>query len=160
VAQDLEARIDELYGGALDRFIPERDALAKALRSAGDADGARRVKALRKPVVSAWVVNALARRDPGGVAELGELGRRLRDAQRRAMSGGDAEPLREAMEERRALVARLSAAARALLEEAGAGGAGQMEEVTATLDAAAQGLAAASGRTRPISVARLRGRAG
>ncbi|HEX6580351.1 MAG TPA: hypothetical protein VF195_05715, partial [Actinomycetota bacterium] len=63
----LEGRIDELYGLPLERFTAERDALAKELASAGDRDGAARVKALRKPVVAAWAVNLLAREDPDGV---------------------------------------------------------------------------------------------
>jgi hypothetical protein len=137
VANDLDDGIDGLYALPLDRFTPARDALAKELKASGAADDARRVKSLRKPVVSAWAVNALAREDPQGVAELAALGRRLRDAQRQALSGGDAEPLREALEERRQLVGRLATAARAILEREGLGGASQAEEIASTLDAAA-----------------------
>jgi hypothetical protein len=137
VGNDLDARIDELYALPLDRFTAERDALAGELKAAGSADDARAVKALRKPVVSAWAVNALAREDPSGVAELADLGGRLRDAQQQALSGGDAERLREALEERRALVARLTAAARAILEREGLGTASQAEEIGTTLDAGA-----------------------
>jgi len=64
VADELERRIDDLYGLPLERFTPERDALAKELAAGGDRAGAARVKALRKPVVAAWAVNALAREDP------------------------------------------------------------------------------------------------
>jgi hypothetical protein len=137
VADDLEARIDELYALPLDRFTAERDALAKTLRAQGATDDARRVKELRKPVVSAWALNALAREDPETVAELDRLGRRLRDAQRRAVSGGDADALRDAMDERRALVSRLAAAARGILERGGLGGSSPAEEIATTLDAAA-----------------------
>jgi hypothetical protein len=137
VAEDVELRIDALYAGALDRFTPDRDALAKELRAGGDREAAERVRALRKPVVAAWALNRLAREEPKGVAELERLGRRLRDAQADAMSGGDPEPLRAATEERRALVGRLGAAARAILAREGAGGAGQDEGVASTLDAAA-----------------------
>jgi hypothetical protein len=134
---DLEGLIDELYAAPLDRFTPGRDALAKRLRSEGDAAGAERVRALRKPVVSAWALNALAREDPEGVAELEELGRRLRDAERQAVSGGDAGPLRDALEERRALVSRLAAGTMAILQREGAGSASTQEDVTSTLEAAA-----------------------
>jgi hypothetical protein len=155
VVDDLEGRIDALYALPLDRFTAERDALAAELKAAGAADDARTVKALRKPVVSAWAVNALARDDPDGVAELGALGRRLRDAQRLALSGGDAEPLRDALEERRALVGRLAAATRGILEREGQGGASQADEIAATLDAAAvdeeAAAAVAAGRlVRPM----------
>jgi hypothetical protein len=155
VANDLDEGIDGLYALPLDRFTPARDALAKELKASGAADNARRVKGLRKPVVSAWAVNALAREDPHGVAELAALGRRLRDAQRRALAGGDAEPLREALEERRALVGRLATAARAILEREGLGGASQADEIAATLDAAAvdeeAAAAVAAGRlVRPM----------
>jgi hypothetical protein len=155
VGDDLEGRIDALYALPPDRFTAERDALAGELKTAGAADDAKRVKALRRPVVSAWAVNALAREDADGVAELAALGRRLRDAQRQALSGGDAEPLRDALEERRALVGRLSTAARAILEREGLGGASQADEIAATLDAAAvdeeAAAAVAAGRlVRPM----------
>ena len=60
MANELESRIDDLYALPLERFTPERDALAKELAADGDRAGAARVKALRKPVVAAWAVNALA----------------------------------------------------------------------------------------------------
>src|ERR687892_1416203 len=101
VADELDQQIDSLFGMPLDRFIPERDALAKQLRTTGEREDADRVKGLRKPTVPAWALNQLARQDPRGVADVVELGARLRDAQRRAISGGDAGPLREAGEARR-----------------------------------------------------------
>jgi hypothetical protein len=155
VPEDLEERIDALYALPLDRFTPERDALAKRLRAEGDRAGADRLKGLRKPVVSAWVLNALAREEPKLVEELDGLGRRLRDAQRRVLSGGDASALRDALEERRALVARLVARARSILEREGLGGASTEEDVASSLEAAAvdEGAAVAlrAGRlTRPM----------
>jgi hypothetical protein len=136
MAEDLERRIDELYGLPLDRFTAERDALARGLAAAGDRDAAGRVRALRKPVVAAWALNRLAREDPDGIGTLRQLGERLRDAQRRALSGADAEPLRQANDERRAAVSRLAERARELLEREGVGGAA-FDDVVSTLDAAA-----------------------
>ena len=81
---DLETRIDELYASPLDTFIASRDALAKEMRAAGDGDGAKRVKSLRKPVVPAFAVNRLVHEDPGAIDELLGLGERLRAEQRRA----------------------------------------------------------------------------
>jgi len=131
----LEERIDALYGLPLERFTAERDALVKELRAAGEAEGATKTKALRKPVVSAWALNILARQDQAGVRELLELGGRLREAHRRAISGGDAEPLRLATEHRRALVSELSGKARAILEREG-GSATNADQIASTLEAA------------------------
>jgi hypothetical protein len=135
-APDVQARIDELYALPLDRFIPERDALAKELRSAGDREAAQLVRSQRKPVVAAWALNVLAREDPSGLEELSAVGRRLRAAQQRALSGGDTEPLRTATEERRAIVARLAGAARAILEREGTDPGPHADDLTNTLDAA------------------------
>jgi hypothetical protein len=137
LTDELDKRIDSLFGMPLDRFIPERDALAKQLRATGDREAVDRVKGLRKPTVPAWALNQLARQDPGGVTDLIELGGRLRDAQRRAISGGDAGPLREAGEARRALVARLAPVAAEILQGTGTASAPHEEEITSTLEAAA-----------------------
>ena len=137
VADELDQQIDSLFGMPLDRFIPERDALAKQLRATGDREAADRVKGLRKPTVPAWALNQLARQDPRGVTDVVELGARLRDAQRRAISGGDAGPLREAGEARRALVARLARVAAEILQGTGTASAPHEEEITSTLEAAA-----------------------
>jgi len=132
---NLEERIDALYGLPLERFIAERDALGKELRAAGDAAGAATAKALRKPVASAWALNVLARQDQAGVRELLDLGGRMREAHRRAISGGDAEPLRIATEHRRALVSKLSGKARAILEREGGAGT-NVDQIASTLEAA------------------------
>ena len=135
--QELEAGIDELYAGPLQAFVRERDALAKSRAAAGDAEGAARVRALRKPVVSAWALNRLARQAPEDVIDLVALGDRLRAAQRRAISGADVEPLREAIEERRRAVTSLARAASEILEAAGIGAAPHSSDLTSTLEAAA-----------------------
>jgi hypothetical protein len=155
VTDEFEGRIDALYALPLDRFTPERDALAKELQTAGDSEAAKRVKALRKPVVAAWTLNTLAREDPDGVRELLELGTRLRDAQRRALSGGDVESLREATDERRRLVSRLTRKASAILERAGTSAGSHEDDLSSTLDAAAvdeeSGELLRSGRlTKPL----------
>lgn len=136
MADELEPRIDDLYALQLERFTPERDALAKELASDGDRDGATRVKALRKPVVAAWAVNALAREDPEGVKALIELGAELRSAHRRAVSGRDVEPFRAATEERRRMVNELTHKAGAILERAGGATAATTDAIAGTLEAA------------------------
>jgi hypothetical protein len=137
VTDPIDERIEGLYAGELDRFTPDRDALAKELTTDGDKEGGKRVKALRKPVVSAWALNVLAHEDPEAIGELLELGGRLRDAQRRAISGGDVEPLREATDERRRLVSELAGKATAILERSGSASSANGDAVVTTLEAAA-----------------------
>jgi hypothetical protein len=136
VADELESRIDALYALPLERFTPERDALAKELAADGDRAGTARVKALRKPVVAAWGVNALAREDADGVRALIELGDTLRSAHRRAVSGRDVEPFRAATEERRQLVNELTRKAGAILERAGGATSATTDAIAGTLEAA------------------------
>jgi hypothetical protein len=151
MSDDLEARIDALFAGPPDRFIPERDALVKELK-ASDPDAARLVAALRKPVVPAWVVDRLAHEEPGSLAELAALGERLRLAQRRAMSGADVSELRAAMDERRRLVADLVRRASELLEASGVSPGSYLDAVRGTLEAATvDGEAAALVRSGRLS---------
>jgi hypothetical protein len=111
---------DELYGLPLDRFVPERAAFAKQLRSAGDRAGAAEVAALRKPSVAAWAVNQLVRTQPRAIKELYAAGDALVSAQERLMAGeGDARSLREANARERAAVDALIVLARGLLSSEG-----------------------------------------
>src|ERR1700685_531582 len=107
---------DELYGLPLDRFVPERAALAKALRSAGDRAGASEVAAMRKPSIAAWAVHQLVRTQSRAVKELFAAGAALSSAQEDLISGrGDARSLREANARERSAVDALLALARGLL---------------------------------------------
>ena len=111
---------DDLYGLALDRFIPERTALARALRADRRRDEATAVAALRKPSVAAWAVNQLVRSQPSDVAELYASGDALRDAQAALLAGsGDGRALRAANERERAAVDVLVQATRGLLDSDG-----------------------------------------
>ncbi len=62
VPVDLEDELDRLYGVPLAEFVGERTRLATALRKEGRRAEAEQVKELRKPSVSVWTVNQLARR--------------------------------------------------------------------------------------------------
>ena len=79
------AVVDEraLYGVPRDRFVAERNALARALRADGHRDDAQRVGKLGKPTVAVWTVNQLARREPDAIDELFTAGEQLADAQAR-----------------------------------------------------------------------------
>src|SRR5438876_11848144 len=84
---NIEQAIDELYAADLEQFVAERTRLAKALRDAGDREGAEAFAKLRKPTVAAWVLNQLARRNRREVDLLLDAGHRLREAQAEALTG-------------------------------------------------------------------------
>jgi hypothetical protein len=96
---------EDLYGLPLDRFVAERDALARALRADGRREEAAEVGALRKPSVVAWAVNQLVRTQGRALAELFDAGDALREAQEDILAGrGDGQGLRAAAERERAAV--------------------------------------------------------
>jgi hypothetical protein len=110
----------DLYGLPLDRFIPERAALAKALRGAKQREEAGEVGALRKPSVAAWAVNQLVRTQPKGIQILFGAGDDLAQAQADAAAGqrsGDA--MRDATRRQRDAVSQLLQAAEGLLSSEG-----------------------------------------
>ena len=139
MSDDLDARIHGLYALPLEDFTASRNDLAKELASAGDRDGAARVRGLAKPARAAWIVNQLVRDEPDDVAELVEAGERLRTAQRRAASGRGADEFRERADERRRLISRLVHRAREY-----EGGPGAADQVATTLDAASADADAAT----------------
>jgi hypothetical protein len=111
----------DLYGLPLERFIPERKALAKELRARGERDDAEAVAALRKPSLAAWAVNQLVRTQRRDVSALFKAGDAARRAQEKLLSGRGDGPahLREALDDERAAVDRLTRAARGLLSTEG-----------------------------------------
>jgi hypothetical protein len=111
---------DQLYGLPLERFVPERDALAKVLRAGGQREEAAQVAKLRKPSVAAWAVNQLVRTQSRPVSELLEAGDALVQAHAGVVSGaGDGASLRAAAEREREAVEALVGAARGLLSSDG-----------------------------------------
>lgn len=135
---ELEAEIDRLYGLPLDEFVGERGDLARAYRHDGDRETAELVAKLRKPTVGAWALNQAVRIRRSERDELLAAGERLRDAHEALMAGaGDADSLRAAMTDERALAAALADAAEAIATEAGRSGPALKERVRATLHAAA-----------------------
>jgi hypothetical protein len=112
--------VDELYGLPLDRFVPERTALARELRGAGRREEASEVAALRKPSVAAWAVNQLVRTQRQGVDELFGAGDALRAAHDQVLAGrGDSGSLRGAVARERSAVDALTQVARGLLTSQG-----------------------------------------
>src|SRR6266540_97338 len=133
---DVEAGIERLFGLAPEEFVAARDELARRLRKDGDGAAAKRVAGLRRPTVAAWAVNRAARRRPELVTDLIEAGERLRQAQRRALSGLRGGALRTAGAERRVAIERLLAEAADVLEESGRSPEAHRDAIAATLQAA------------------------
>ncbi len=125
-----------LYATVPEDFIAERNELAARLKDGGDPEGARLVKALRRPTVAAWAVDALAREHARDLEALIRAGEDLASAQRQAAAGEGAERLREATEARRALTDGLVRAAAEALDGAA------MPAPRATLDKVANTLMA------------------
>jgi hypothetical protein len=111
---------DQLYGLPLDRFVPERGALARTLRAEGRREEAAEVAKLRKPSVAAWAVNQLVRTQGKAVADLFAAGDALLEAHEAVVSGaGDARALRDAATQERGAAAALVDTARGLLTSDG-----------------------------------------
>jgi hypothetical protein len=125
-------QVQRLYEGPPDGFVAARTAAIEAARRAGDREAARRLAALKKPTVAAWVVNLLALRRPDLIDQLVELSGALREAQR----GLDGDQLRELTAQRRQVVTALVDAARRLALAAEPGAKLPLAEVEATLTAA------------------------
>src|SRR3954462_1519804 len=115
-----DALIQRLYEEPPDGFVAARTAAINDAKQAGDRDTAKRLAALRKPTVAAWVVNLLALRRPDLIEELVDLSAALREAQR----GLQGEQLRELTTQRRQVVSALVSAARKLAVEEDPGMAG------------------------------------
>jgi hypothetical protein len=105
---------NELYAKPMEDFVAARSAAAKEASSSDKELGAA-VKALPKPSVAAWAVNMLALHQPGVLAQLADLGGRMRGAQ----SSLDAAALRELGRERRTMLAAAVDTARSVAQQQG-----------------------------------------
>jgi hypothetical protein len=130
---ELASAAAELYALSPGDFTAARDERVAQARASGDRDLARAIGALRRPVVSAWLVNQLVRAAGDQVGELLALGESLRQAHQ-DLAG---EQVRDLSVRRRQLVAALLAEAKRIAERDGRPAGLQVErEVEATLQAA------------------------
>jgi hypothetical protein len=119
-----------IFAAPLDEFTSARNALAGELKGQGLKTEAEEVAALKKPTLSAWAVNQLARARAEEVGELLEVTDRIKDA-------ATPEDVRSGVAERHKRVRDLVDAARTILEDNGhAAGAGTLQQVMRTLYAA------------------------
>ena len=141
VQDELASAAEELYALPPGDFTAARDERVAEARTSGNRDLARAIGALRRPTVSAWLVNQLVREAGDQVGELLALGESLRQAQK-DLAG---EQVRELSAQRRHLVAALVTEAKRLAERDGRAAGLQVErEVEATLQAALADAGAAA----------------
>jgi hypothetical protein len=106
---------EELYSLSPAEFTGSRNQRAKQAKADGDKDLANRVTELRKPSVSAWVVNMMMRHQGEQMTQVLELGASLRKAQ----ADLDGEALRELTRQRRQLTTAVTHQGRVLAAELG-----------------------------------------
>ena len=130
---ELDEIVDDLYSGPPAEFISRRAAAVKAARADKDRELAEAIGELRKPTVSAWLVNLLVRDDADLAGQIVALGEGLREAEKSL----DGPALRELSKQRRQLVRSLVARARKLAQPTGQKiGDAVVQELDATLTAA------------------------
>ena len=142
---DLDAEIQQLYARPLTEFTTARNDLAKRLQKEGKQDDAAEVKSLAKPTASAWAVNRLFQEEKERMGALLAAGAKARDALRHTLAQGEAEALREALQEERSLRDDLRRRAGKLLGQAGQA---ILDRVGTNLDALALSPAAAEAAER------------
>lgn len=131
--EGFEAIADRLYGLKPDEFAEARDTAVKQARAEKQRDLAAALAKLRRPTVSAWVVNLLHRGEPELVDEYLDLAGDLAHATEQA----DVAALQRLANSRRNLERSLVRAARRLAEAASGTVNGATErEVQETLNAA------------------------
>jgi hypothetical protein len=114
-ADGVAAARDGLYGLPLGQFTAARAERAKQARADGDRAAAAVIARLPKPNVVGWLANQLARRYPGELGSMLELGESLR----RATADLDAARLSQLSRQQRQVVSDLTGRARGLAAEAG-----------------------------------------
>lgn len=123
---DLHAALDALYSRPLEEFVPTRNDLAKQLGGAGDKAAAEDVRKRKKPVVSAWAMNQLARRHREELSELFDVVGAMAEPT-------DAAHLRDLSQQRNRLIKSLAERSERILEEGGHGSGQIGQQISMTL---------------------------
>lgn len=135
--EKLEEELDQLYALEPPQFVAERDRLVRELKKVDQREEAEEVKSLRRPSISAWTINQLARNERRDVDLLLDAGHRLREAQQSLLAGKRPGGLEEARRTQRDALTSLRKAARRILSEAGRGSEDTLNRIIGTLQAAA-----------------------
>jgi hypothetical protein len=144
----LDKQLDRLYGLPLTEFTRARNDLARELSQAGEREAADEVKQLRKPSLSAWTVNQLARKERLQVRSLVTAAERLQTAQAKLLRGGSRDELREAVQRHREVVGALLESAKGVLRSAG------QPATEATLERIRETLTAVAGHDEGMRLVR------
>lgn len=104
---------DELYLLAPAEFVAVRTDLAAQVKAAGDPATAAEIAKLRKPTVTAWLINVLAATEPDLIAGAVAIGPALREA----TEVRDGAAIRDLSGHRRALLGQLVQRAREIAAE-------------------------------------------
>ncbi|XVV02866.1 hypothetical protein ACQPW3_36825 [Actinosynnema sp. CA-248983] len=132
-ATPIDRIADELYALPPAGFVAARDAAARRALDRGDKALAKQVAALRKPTLSAWALNQLARQHAPEFAQAVALGEQLRAAQ----EGLKGNVLRELSGKRRVVVGALVRLTEDLARAAGSPlGPDAVQQVRTTLTSA------------------------
>jgi hypothetical protein len=115
---DLDDRLGELFAVAPDQFVTKRNALAADLKRAGRAADSARVKGLTRPTLPAWAVNQVYWHAREDYERLTVAGDRMRELQRRALSGA-AVDLQGVTKERQQAIRAFVDRASSLMRQAG-----------------------------------------
>ncbi len=134
---ELEEELDRLFAVEPATFVAERDRIARELRGEGRREEAEQVKSLRKPTVSAWAVNQLARQNRREVDLLLDASHRLRQAQQGLLAGDDPRTFDEARQGQRDALGNLRRAASGILGAADRESETTLNRIMRTLQAAA-----------------------
>jgi hypothetical protein len=109
---------DDLYGLDLAEFTAARDTLSKQLRAAGDTRAADAVKRLRRPALTVWGLNQVARSKHQLMVDALDAGEALQAATMKVLEG-DRSQLSTAQARERSAVDAVVAAVGATLSSAG-----------------------------------------
>jgi hypothetical protein len=101
----LEAELDALFALSPEAMVEARNELAARLRKAGDSENAARIKALKRPTLSAWLLNQLFFHEPEQLRQAVEQAERVRALH--AQDNVDRVALRNAAAEQQARITHL-----------------------------------------------------
>ena len=101
----LDAELDALFALSPEAMVQARNELAARLRKAGDKENATRVKALKRPTVSAWILNQLHFHEPDQLHQALTQAERVRALH--ASDNVDRVALRNALSAQQSTITRL-----------------------------------------------------